>query len=103
MPCLLGCLALVAPRFVILLVAIFSQYLSSAYQTWVWPVLGFFFMPLTTLAYAWAWHMGNGNVQGMGIMVIVLAVLMDLGLLGGGGRSTKTVVYGRRNVRVRRG
>jgi len=81
------------PRVVILLVAIFSSYLADAYQTWVWPVLGFFFLPLTTLAYAWAWHFGGGDIQGLGIVVIVIAVLIDLGLLGGGGHSGRKVVY----------
>lgn len=91
MPCLIGCLALFAPRFAIVLVVIFSDWLGTAYETVVWPLLGFFFMPLTTLAYAMAWYMGErGSVQGFGIVLIVLAVLIDLGLIGGGGASYRT-------------
>ncbi|MFG0331100.1 MAG: hypothetical protein ACF8PN_14510 [Phycisphaerales bacterium] len=89
MPCLLGCLALFTPRIVIVLVVIFSDYLGDAYQTTIWPLLGFIFMPLTTLAYAWAWHSGGGSVTGIGLVVVVLAVLFDLGLLGGGASSGK--------------
>jgi hypothetical protein len=96
MPCLIGCLALFMPRLAIILVWLFSNYLGTAYQTVVWPVLGFFFMPLTTLAYAWAWHHGNGSVEGFGLVVVVIAVLLDLGLLG-------TSESSRRSTRLRLG
>jgi hypothetical protein len=89
MPCLVGCLALFMPRLAIILVAIFSNYLSEAYDSWIWPVLGFFFLPLTTLAYAFAWHLGGGSVNGVGLILVVLAVLVDLGLLGTGERSRR--------------
>jgi len=82
MPCIIGCLALTMPRLALFLVWLFSNYLDEAYHTFVWPLLGFFLMPLTTLAYAWAWHYGNGSVDGLGLVVVVLAVLIDLGLLG---------------------
>ena len=83
MPCLLGCLALFAPRFVILLVVIFGDWLGEAYRSQLWPFLGFFFMPVTTLAYAWAWHRGAGAVNGFELAVVVVAVLIDLGIVGG--------------------
>ncbi|HLJ93138.1 MAG TPA: hypothetical protein VKU02_08100 [Gemmataceae bacterium] len=91
MPCLIGCLALSMPRLALFLVWIFSDYLNTAYQTVLWPLLGFFFMPLTTLAYAWAWHQGNGSVAGFGLVVVVIAVLIDLGLLGTGESSRRTI------------
>ena len=83
MPCLLGCLALVFPRIVIVLVVIFSDYIGQAYATILWPLLGFFFMPLTTLAYAWAWHGTGGNVAGIHLVGVIIAVLIDLGIIGG--------------------
>ncbi len=83
MPCLVGCLALVTPRLAIILVVIFSDYLGQAYQTIIWPLLGFLFLPLTTLAYAWAIN-EQGSVSGIYLAMVVLAVLIDLGLLGGG-------------------
>ncbi len=83
MPCLVALLALVFPRLAIILVVIFSDYIGQAYQTVVWPLLGFFFMPLTTLAYAWAIN-SNGSVSGIYLVVVILAVLIDLGTLGGG-------------------
>lgn len=97
MPCLLGCIALAFPRLVIIGVVIFSDYIGQAYQTTVWPLLGFFFLPLTTLAYAWAWHYGAGHVQGIGLAAVVIAVLIDLGLLGGSANANRkrTIVVAR--------
>ena len=86
MPCAIGCLAMFFPRLAIILIYLFgNNWLQSAYQSSgiLWPVLGFFFMPLTVLAYALAWHMGGGRVDGFGIVLIILAVLIDLGILGG--------------------
>jgi hypothetical protein len=82
MPLVVGCLALMAPRFAIVLVVLFSDYIGRANETIVWPFLGFLFMPLTTLAYAWAINSG-GSVEGFRLVVVVVAVLMDLGLIGG--------------------
>ncbi len=84
MPCAVGCLALFFPRLAIILVVIFGDYIGEACQTTIWPLLGFFFMPLTTLAYAWAWHAAPaGSLQGIPLVVVILAALMDLGIIGG--------------------
>ena len=88
MGCLIGCLALLTPRIALGLVFIFSNYLGRAYDTVLWPVLGFFFMPLTTLAYAWAVNT-HGTVTGVYLAVVVIAVLLDLGLIGGSGASAR--------------
>src|SRR2546426_12371649 len=89
MPCLLGCLALFVPRIVLVLVFIFNHpYLSRVYQTVIWPLLGFFFMPLTTLAYAFAIN-SIGRLDGVHLFIYVVAVLIDLGLLGSGESSRR--------------
>lgn len=82
MPFIVGCLALSMPRFAIILVVIFSNYIGRAFQTTLWPFLGFLFMPMTTLAYAWAIN-SRGSVAGFHLVVVVVAVLIDLGLIGG--------------------
>lgn len=88
MPLVVGCLALLAPRFVIVLVVLFSDYIGRAYDAVVWPFLGFLFMPLTTLAYAWAIN-SRGSVEGVQLVVVVVAILMDLGLIGGSAAGRK--------------
>ena len=82
MYCLVGCIALSAPRVAIVLVVIFGDYIGRAYDTMVWPVLGFLLMPTTTLAYAWAIN-SRGSVEGLQLVVVVIAVLIDLGMIGG--------------------
>ncbi len=82
MPCLIALLAIPLPRLAIILVVIFSDYIGAAYTTFLWPLLGFFFMPVTTLAYAWAIN-SSGSVAGLQLVVVVLAVLIDLGIIGG--------------------
>jgi hypothetical protein len=88
MPFVVGCLALIAPRFAIVLVVLFSDYIGRAYESFVWPFVGFLFMPLTTLAYAWAMN-SRGSVEGLPLIVLVIAVLMDLGIVGGSAASRK--------------
>lgn len=86
MPFFLGCLALGTPRFAIILVVIFSDYIGDAYETTIWPLLGFFFMPLTTLSYAFAMN-SNGSVEGMHLVLVVVTALLDLGLVGAGSKT----------------
>jgi len=88
MGCLIGCIALGTPRIAIVLVVIFSNYIGRAFETNVWPLLGFLFMPTTTLAYAWAIN-ANGSVTGGYLVVVVIGVLIDLGLVGAGARSAR--------------
>lgn len=88
MHCLVGCLALATPRLAIVLVVIFSNFIGRAYETIFWPFLGFLFMPLTTLTYAWAINT-RGSVVGLHLAVVVVAVLIDLGLVGGSAASRR--------------
>jgi hypothetical protein len=83
MPCLIAALALLAPRITILVLVIFSDWLGAAYATTIWPLLGFFFAPYTTLAYAFGIH-AQGSISGWYLALVVVAVLMDLGALGSG-------------------
>ena len=53
--CLLSLLALISPRLALFLLWIFGDVLSRAYSSWIIPLLGFFFLPWTTLVYAAAW------------------------------------------------
>jgi len=81
--CLVLLLAIIGPRFVIVMLALFSNYFYAPYNGLLVPVLGFFFMPFTTLAYAWSINT-SGEVSGLQLVIVVLAVLIDLGVVGGG-------------------
>jgi len=78
MPCLLAIIALGLPRVVIVLVFLFSDFLQRAYDTALLPLLGFFFMPLTVLAYAWAVNSNAGNVNGIYLRAIAFSVCVLL-------------------------
>jgi len=86
--CLVSLIALFAPRFAIFMTWLFSNYFDRAYQTNIWPVLGFLFMPYTMLAYAVAMNSGGG-LQGIWLIVFVLGVLVDLGVVGGSANSRR--------------
>lgn len=61
-----------------------THYFDSAFQTMLWPLLGFVFMPFTTLAYAVAMH--NGGVNGIWMLVLLVTAILDLGVHGGSAR-----------------
>lgn len=89
MGCLVVLLALLTPRFVMFLLWLFTDYLNSAFTSGWWGVLGFFFLPTTSIGYAIAkneFTAAGGGIEAAGIIVIVLGVAVDLGLLGGSGR-----------------
>jgi len=83
MPCLLLIVVLAFPRVVLALMFFFSTYLQRAYHGLIVPILGFLFLPLTTLAYAW---MVNNHMplEGINLILLIIAVIVDLGGLGGG-------------------
>ena len=92
MPCLMGCLALSFPRFALFLVWFLGgNYIYRAYDSFLLPLLGFFFLPLTTLAFAYSHNsLGSaGQVSPLGWLVVLLALFVDIGLLGGGSKSAQ--------------
>lgn len=90
MPCIIIIALLGLPRLAIVLTVLFSDYIGQAYQTTMWPLLGFFFAPFTTLAYAGAIN-EHGSVDGLWLIVVIIAVLADLGVFGGAGASGKSL------------
>jgi len=72
-------MALAAPRFLMVMIWFLSNWFGRAYETTLWPLLGFLFMPFTTLAYMAAMLNNQGRLSGLWIVLLVLAVLADLG------------------------
>ncbi len=83
MPCLLLILILAFPRVVLVLLFLFSTYLERAYHGVLLPLLGFIFLPLTTLVYAWMANTGQPTA-GVNLLILLIAILIDMGSLGGG-------------------
>ena len=82
MACLLLILFVAFPRIALVLLFLFSHYLSRAYHGWLIPLLGFLFLPLTTLAYAWMINTGQ-PIAGLNLIILIVAVVIDMGGLGG--------------------
>ena len=83
MPCLLVVVVLLFPRIVLACLFLLSNYLERAYHGLLIPLIGFFFLPLTTLAYAWMVNT-HQEIAGINLIIMVIAVVIDLGGLGGG-------------------
>jgi len=83
MPCLILILLVAFPRIALVLLFFTSNYLQRAYHGLLLPLLGFFFLPLTTLVYAWMANNGQPTA-GINLIILVIAVVVDLGGLGGG-------------------
>jgi len=87
MPCLFVLVVLLFPRVALAVLFFFSTYLDRPYHdSLILLVLGFVFLPITTLAYAFMFNNGI-PVVGINLLWMMLAVVLDLGLLGGGYRS----------------
>ena len=78
MPCLGVLIALMAPRFLIVLLWIFTSWFKGIFATALWPILGFFFLPTTLLWYTavqnwWGGHFGFWQVVGL-----IIALMFDI-------------------------
>ena len=86
MGCFVVLLALISPRLALICVWLFSDLLGDAYDSWIVPLVGFFLLPWTTLAYAGMWGAGTNEVYGFEWFIVILAFVVDLGSYVGGQR-----------------
>lgn len=77
MPCLLVLLALALPRGVIILLWLMTDWFAGMFETMLWPVLGFVFLPTTLLWYSAVekWYGGSWGLWQ--IVGLVVAVSLD--------------------------
>jgi len=85
--CVGALLALISPRLALVFIFLFSDLLSDAFDSWLLPLLGFFLLPWTTLAYAVMWSAGLNQVSGFEWFLVILGFFADLASYAGGGRS----------------
>jgi hypothetical protein len=89
MPCLLAVLAVMFPRIVIVVLFLFTNYFTGMFpESVLIPVAGFLFMPVTLLGYTYLTKQ-NQPVDAFFLVVMIVAVVLDLGLLGGGERARR--------------
>lgn len=77
MGCLFVLLAGIFPRLGLFIVWVARPNLvDAAFNTWIWPLLGFIFLPFATLMYVILWQVGG--LSGWDWFWVVLAALLDL-------------------------
>lgn len=86
MPCLIVLVALFAPRVALVLMWLFTNYIGRAFDGFLLPLLGFIFLPWTTIVYAFV---APGGLTLLNVVFLIIAVAVDLGSLGGGYRSRR--------------
>ena len=78
MPCLFAIGMLIAPRVVIVLLWLFSTWFEGIFDTSLWPVLGFVFLPTTLLWYTAVQNWNGGEWGVLQIVVLVIALMIDV-------------------------
>ena len=90
MPCLFVILTLLFPRVALALLFLFTNYLTRVFHGSILVlIIGFIFLPLTTLVYAWMVNSGL-PIEGLNLLWLMIAAIVDLGLVGGGYRHHRT-------------
>jgi hypothetical protein len=89
MGCIIALIALITPRLVMVLICLFSDWFTRAYESALWPFIGFLFMPYTTLAYMTAMLNNHHQVSGGWLVLLIAAVVIDIGNWGGSHHSAR--------------
>ena len=86
--CLLALGAMLSPRLAIFLVWVFTDRMGIAFERFWMGLLGFLFLPWTTLAWAICYAPVRG-VEGFGWIIVGFALVVDLGSYTGGARARR--------------
>jgi len=78
MPLLLAFIGLIAPRFTIFILWLASPWFTGVFNTRLWPILGFLFLPFTLLWYSVVMNWFGGQWEWVQVLGLVLALVMDL-------------------------
>lgn len=89
MGCLIAIVASLVPRLAMIGILLFTGWFGRAYATMIWPLLGFFCMPYTTLAYMAAMLNNNHQLSGGWLALFMFAIVVDAGHWGGSAKCRK--------------
>ncbi|MBV9328563.1 MAG: hypothetical protein JO352_33030 [Chloroflexi bacterium] len=68
---------MLSPRLGVIILWFFTDYVSRAFDTWIWPLLGLIFLPWTTLFYILV-AAPAGQITVWGWLMVALGLLVDL-------------------------
>ena len=92
MCCFITALFLFGPRLAILVWWIYSpSYINTLFQNWIWPLLGWLFLPWSTLMYM---TVAGGGIAGFDWIFLGLGVFAYIATYFGGYRERERVPYG---------
>lgn len=86
--CLLALGAMLSPRLAIFFVWLFTDRMGIAFERFWMGLLGFLFLPWTTLAWALAYQPRNG-VTGFGWFIVIFAFFVDISSYGAASRARR--------------
>lgn len=78
MPCLIVALALFIPRVAIVALWLFTGWFNGLFETLLWPVLGFIFLPTSLIWFTAVQHWYGGEWSVVPVIGMVIALLIDL-------------------------
>jgi hypothetical protein len=78
MGCLLVVLALITPRVVVILLWLFTNWFRGIFDSALWPILGFVFLPTTLLWYTAVQHWFAGQWTFWPVVGLVIALAIDV-------------------------
>ena len=78
MPCLFAVFALLTPRLLIVVLYVFTHWFTGIFNTMLWPLLGFIFLPTTLLWYTAVHHWFGGQWSLWPIVGLIVALMIDV-------------------------
>jgi hypothetical protein len=76
-------MGIILPRITLFFLWVFTDF-TKVFQGWIWPLLGFCLMPLTTLTLLFLRVHWNGAISGdypvSAVIALAIAILLDLEL-----------------------
>ena len=78
MPCLFAVFALLTPRLFIAVLYVFTNWFTGIFNTLLWPLLGFIFLPTTLLWYTAVHHWFDGQWSLWPIVGLIFALMIDV-------------------------
>jgi hypothetical protein len=87
--CLFALIALLGPRVFLIVIWILTNW-YDAFDSRLVALLGWFFLPYTSLAWMYIYFNSAGHqIQGGYLLLLIIGVLADIGVFSGGGRAMK--------------
>lgn len=75
---LFALLAILLPRVTMVLLWLFTNWFDRVFPNILWPILGFIFLPLTTLWYSVVQNWYGGQWDVIPIIGMVIAMVIDI-------------------------